>query len=314
MAKYLVTGGAGFIGSNIVEYLVKHNHEVVVIDNFFSGRRENIEPFLGDIRLFEGDINDGKLLAEALPCVDFVFHEAAIPSVQRSVDKPVRSNTANIDGTLNILAAANEFGVKRVVFAGSSSVYGDTPVLPKEESMPLNPMSPYAVTKAAGEMYFKVFASLYDVETVVIRYFNVFGPRQDPSSHYSAVIPKFIRLLLEDSPPTIHGSGEQSRDFTYIDNVVHANILATEAPADKVSGKVFNVACGSRIDLNELVQVLNEIMGKNIKPIHGDPKPGDVKHSLAAIERAKECMGYEPLVTLREGLKKTIEHLKAECR
>jgi nucleoside-diphosphate-sugar epimerase len=308
--RFLVTGGAGFIGSNLVEYLLENNHDVVVIDNLYStnGSSHNLQPFMKDITFVNEDINDPVALKYAFEGgIDYIFHEAAIPSVQRSVDFPIKTNHANVSGTLKLLQAANHYNVKRIVMAGSSSVYGNTPVLPKVETMPMNPLSPYAIQKAAGEMYFKAFAALHDIETVVLRYFNVFGPKQDPNSQYSAVIPKFIKLMHLNQSPTINGDGEHSRDFTYIDNVTEANMLALQAPAEKVSGKVFNIACGSRIKLTTLVNKLNKIMGKDIKPIYGDPKPGDVQHSLADITQARECLKYRPRVSVDEGLKKTVE-------
>ncbi len=308
--KFLVTGGAGFIGSSIVERLLLDKHDVVVLDNLFSGRLENIAEFLGRVRFIEGDITDKYTVDEAVNGIDYIFHEAAIPSVQRSLDDPERSNLINVDGTLNILLAAKKHGVKRVVLAGSSSVYGDTEVLPKVETMPLNPLSPYAVTKAVGELYSKSFSSLYDIETVVLRYFNVFGPRQDPLSHYLAVIPKFISLLIKGESPTIYGDGEQSRDFTYIDNIVHANMLALRAPSKNVSGKVFNIACGTRISLNSLIVALNKLLGTKVVPRYTAAKKGDVKHSLANVNLAAKSMSYAPIVSLEGGLEKTVEYFK----
>ncbi len=303
--KYLVTGGAGFIGSNLVEELLNRGHEVRVIDNFATGRRENLKPFMDRIDLVEGDLRSYHIVREAVDGVDFILHEGALPSVPRSIKDPITSNEVNVTGTLNILDAAVDSGVKRVVMASSSSIYGDSERLPKQEDMVPNPLSPYAVSKLAGEKYFQVFARLYKLHTVALRYFNVFGPRQDPSSQYSAVIPKFIRAILEDKAPVIYGDGKQSRDFTYISNVVEANIMATEV--DFAPGMVFNCACHERTDLNELVQKINLVLGKDIKPEYADPRPGDVKHSFADIERIRKYMGYEPKVSFDDGLKKTIE-------
>ncbi len=302
--KYLVTGGAGFIGSNLVAELLNRGHQVRVLDNFATGRRENILPFLDRIELIEGDLRSYHIVREAVDGVDFILHQGALPSVPRSIKDPITSNEVNVTGTLNILDAALDAGVKRVVFASSSSIYGDSPTLPKQEDMIPNPLSPYAVSKLAGEKYCQVFARIYNLHTVALRYFNVFGPRQDPNSQYSAVIPKFIKAILKDESPTIFGDGTQSRDFTYVSNVVEANILATEA--DFPPGMVFNCACHERTNLNELVEKINAILGKNIKPRYADPRPGDVKHSYADIERIQKYLGYEPRVLFDEGLEKTI--------
>ncbi len=306
--KYLVTGGAGFIGSNIVEELLRRGHQVRVLDNFATGRRENLTPFLDRIELIEGDLRSYHIVREAVDGMDFILHQGALPSVPRSIKDPITSNEVNVAGTLNILDAARDAGVKRVVFASSSSIYGDSEKLPKQEDMTPNPLSPYAVSKLAGEKYCQVFARIYGLHTVALRYFNVFGPRQDPTSQYSAVIPKFITAILNNKQPTIYGDGTQSRDFTYVTNVVEANILATEA--DFPPGMVFNCACHERIDLNQLVKDINEILGKHIEPLYTDPRPGDVKHSFADIERIQKYLGYRPKVYFREGLEKTIEWYK----
>lgn len=306
--SYLVTGGAGFIGSNIVERLIKERKQVKVIDSFTTGKRENIEPFLPHIEFIKGDIRNPNLVKKVMDGVDYVLHQAAVPSVPRSVKDPLTSNSANVEGTLNILVAARDAKVKRVVYASSSSIYGDTPVLPKREDMEPNPLSPYAVSKFAGELYCKVFYQIYSLETVCLRYFNVFGPRQDPSSQYAAVIPKFITCILNKGQPIIYGDGEQSRDFTYVANVVEANILA--AKAEDTSGEVFNIACGQRTTINELVEKLNKILGLNIEPHYTKPRKGDVKHSLADIFEAKKKLGYTPKTNFEEGLKMAVKWFK----
>lgn len=304
---YLVTGGAGFIGSHIVERLVREGHKVRVIDNLSTGNKENIEPFVEEIEFIEGDIRDLELVREAMEGVDYVLHQAAVPSVPRSVKDPLMTNAANVDGTLNILITARDTGVKRVVYASSSSAYGDAPILPKHEEMKPEPRSPYAVSKLAGELYCQAFYHVYGLETVALRYFNVFGPRQDPESQYAAVVPKFIMALLSGEPPTIFGDGEQSRDFTYIENVVEANLLAAEAP--DAAGEVFNIACGERITVNELTRLLAEIAGANpeLKPEYAPQRPGDVRHSLADISKAGRLLGYEVKVSASEGLKQAVE-------
>jgi len=302
---YLVTGGAGFIGSNIVEELVRKGEKVKVLDNFSSGRRNNIAHLLDKIEVVEGDVRDFWTVIQATKGVDYILHQAALPSVQRSVNNPLTSNEVNINGTLNLLEAAKEYGIKRFIYASSSSVYGDTPTLPKIEDMPPKPLSPYAITKLAGEEYCQTFSKLYDLPTVCLRYFNVFGTRQDPTSQYSAVIPKFIRLLLDKKTPVIYGDGEQSRDFTFVKNVVEANILACQSDISK--GEVINIACGESFSLNQLVSLLNEIIGTNIKPEYAQAKPGDVKHSLADVSKAKKVLGYEPKMSFAEGMKKTVE-------
>ncbi len=303
--KFAVTGGAGFIGSNIVKRLVADNNDITVIDNLLTGRIENLEEYKNEIQFINGDIQDLNFLKKEFKDIDYVLHQAALPSVQRSVEDPILTNRNNVDGTLNVLVAARDAGVKRVIFAASSSVYGDTPTLPKHEAMPTNPLSPYAISKLIGEQYCRVFFELYGLETVALRYFNVFGPKQDPNSHYAAVIPKFIKAMLENKRPVIFGDGEQSRDFTYVENNVDANLLACSA-AD-APGKVFNIAIGERITLNQLVEMINRILDKEIKPIYEKDKPGDIKHSHADISCAKKILGYEPEYGFEEGLQKTVE-------
>ncbi len=306
--KYLVTGGAGFIGSNIVDRLVSAGEEVRVLDDFSTGKRENIEHNLDKIEFIEGSITDFEVVKEAVEGIDYVLHQAALPSVPRSVADPITSNRANIDGTLNVLVAARDAGVKRVVFAASSSAYGDTPRLPKSEDMPPNPLSPYALTKLAGEQYCTIFYKIYGLETVSLRYFNVFGPRQDPSSQYAAVVPKFIEKMLAGEKPIIYGDGHQTRDFTYVSNNVEANLLACTAP--NVGGEVINIACGESYSLLELVNCINKILGTSIEPIFEPERPGDVKHSLADITKAEKLLGFKPLVGFEEGLKAVINTMR----
>ena len=303
--RYLVTGGAGFIGSNLAEALVEQGHFVRVLDNFSTGKKENIAGISDKIELINGDIRYLNTVMEAMKDIDYVLHQAALPSVPRSIETPLESNDVNINGTLNVLYAAKESGVKRVVYAASSSAYGDTPTLPKVESMKVDPLSPYAVNKLAAEQYCKVFYGVYGLETVALRYFNIFGRRQDPTSFYSAVIPKFIKLFLNEQAPVINGDGSISRDFTYIDNVISANLLACKAP--KAPGHVFNIACGQRIDLNEMAEELRKLTGAKVTPTHGPERLGDIKHSLADINLAKELLGYEVKVHVKEGLKRTAE-------
>lgn len=303
--NYLVTGGAGFIGSNIVAELLNRGHQVRVLDNFATGRRQNLAPLLDKIELIEGDLRSYHIVREAVSGMDFVLHQGALPSVPRSIKDPITTNQVNVGGTLNILNAAVDAKVKRLVFASSSSIYGDSEKLPKQEEMTPNPLSPYAVSKLAGEKYCQVFARIYNIHTIAFRYFNVFGPRQDPGSQYSAVIPKFVKAVLQDRQPAIYGDGLQSRDFTFVSNVVEANLLATEA--DYPPGMVFNCACHQRIDLNYLVKAINDILEKNISPVYQEPRPGDVKHSFADIERIHKYLGYEPKIRFDEGLGKTID-------
>ena len=303
--KFLVTGGAGFIGSNIVSVLVEKGYKVKVLDNFSSGKRENLKGFENDIELIEGDIRSYHIVQESLKDVDIVLHQAALPSVPRSIKDPITSNEVNINGTLNILEASVAAKVRRVIYASSSSVYGDNPQLPKHESMMTNPLSPYAVSKLSGEKYCSVFSRIYGIETIALRYFNVFGPRQDPSSQYSAVIPKFIKAINNNEQPVIYGDGEQSRDFTYVKNVVDANILASISDCD--SGIAMNCASSGQITLNELVGHINKILGKNISPVYEEARAGDIKHSFADIHLAKSKINYTPSVSFEEGLKLTIE-------
>jgi UDP-glucose 4-epimerase len=309
METYLVTGAAGFIGRSIASELLARSKRVRGIDNFSTGKRENLRG-LEAMDFIEADINDAPAVADACRGVDCIFHEAAIPSVPRSVDDPIGSNHAGISGTVQLLTAAKNAKVRRVIFAGSSSVYGNAPTLPKSEDMPPAPISPYAVTKLAGEFYLQSFTQVYGLETVTLRYFNVFGPCQDPTSHYSGVLAIFTQKMLAGEMPTIYGDGEQSRDFTFIENVVHGNLLAAEAPAESVSGKVFNVATGKRITLNETVEILREITGYSGEVRYAEERGGDVKHSLADIRLARECFGYEPLVHFREGLERTVDWYK----
>jgi UDP-glucose 4-epimerase len=306
--RVLITGGAGFIGSNLAEELLLQGVSVRVLDNFSTGRRENLKKFQKDIELVEGDIRDTHLVGKAVKDADTVFHQAALASVPRSIKDPRTTNDVNVNGTLILLSAAVGSKVRRFVFASSSSIYGDSPVQPKHEGMNPQPLSPYAVSKLAGEHYCSVFGRLYDLETVALRYFNVFGPRQDPDSQYAAVIPRFIKTAAAGNQPVIFGDGEQSRDFTYIKNVVDANILAAEKKLK--SGFVFNCANQQSITINDLVLKIGEVMGKKIVPIHKRPRPGDVKHSLADISLARKNLGYEPEVGFDAGLKKTMEYFQ----
>ncbi|HYP19806.1 MAG TPA: SDR family oxidoreductase [Chloroflexia bacterium] len=308
MAQYLVTGAAGFIGSNIVEELVRRGETVRALDNLATGRRSNIEPFLDSVEFVEGDITDEMLLSSALRGVDYVLHQAALPSVPRSVEDPLSAHGANATGTLMLLIAARDAGVKRVVFASSSSVYGESPTLPKREDMPTEPLSPYAVNKLTGEEYCKVFTRLYGLPTVALRYFNVFGPRQDPKSQYAAAIPGIASRMLRGQSPTIYGDGEQTRDFTYVQNVVNANLLACER--DEAVGLAMNVATAQRISLLDLVALLNEVLGTEIEPEFAPPRAGDVKHSLADISLAEGALGYRVEVDFKEGLARTVEALR----
>ena len=303
--KFLITGGAGFIGSNIASELLNKGYSVRILDNFSSGKRENLKEMEKDIELVEGDIRSYHIVQDSLKDIDIVLHQAALPSVPRSIKDPITTNDVNINGTLNILEAAVDLKVKRVVYASSSSVYGDNPVLPKVETMVPNPLSPYAVSKLTGEKYCNVFSRIYGLETVCLRYFNVFGPRQDPASQYSAVIPKFIKAISQDIQPVIYGDGEQSRDFTYISNVIQANILA--ATSDCESGITVNCAVSGQITLNDLVKEMNKLMNKDIKPLYEGPRAGDIKHSYADISLAEKSIGYKPVVSFEEGLKKTID-------
>jgi UDP-glucose 4-epimerase len=307
MAKYLITGIAGFIGSSLARAVLNQGDEVRGIDNFSTGKKENISEILQDIDFRESDLLDAVALKDACHGVDYVLHQAAIPSVPRSVRDPIESNRANVDGTLNLLVAARDAKVKRVVYAASSSIYGDAATLPKREDMLPNPISPYAVAKLAGEHYMASFYKCYGLETVSLRYFNIFGPRQDPSSPYSGVLAKFITRMLDKEQPTIHGDGEQSRDFTFVDNAVLANLQACNAAAPDAAGRVFNIAAGQRTSLNDVVRLLKKITGYagNIK--YGPDREGDVKHSLADLSRAEKHLKYKPIVSFEDGLRRTVE-------
>ena len=305
MAVYVVTGGGGFIGSHIVEELLRRGETTKVIDNFSTGKRENVAAFRKGAEIIEADIAEARNLSELFIGADYVIHQAAIPSVPKSILDPMKSHLANVNGTLNVLLACRDSGVKRVVYASSSSLYGDSPTLPKHEGMMPNPLSPYGAQKLFAEIYCKVFTQAYGLETVSLRYFNVFGPRQDSASQYSGVLALFIPAVLQDRQPTIYGDGLQSRDFTYVQNVVEANLLACKAPG--AAGQAFNIACGDRITLNSMLEQINSITGKDISPIYAEPRAGDIKHSQADISHAKKHLGYEPKVSFREGLERTIE-------
>jgi len=309
VSTYLVTGGAGFIGSHLAEALAGRGHAVRVVDNLVGGKRANLD-HLGGVEFLEGDLADMAVAERAVRGADYVLHQAAIPSVPRSVADPVTSNRANITGTLNVLVAARDAGVKRLVYAGSSSCYGNAATLPKHEEMPLNPLSPYALQKVVGEQYCRMFTQLYGLETVSIRYFNVFGPRQDPGSPYSGVISLFSTALLEGRPPTIYGDGEQTRDFTYVTNVVDGVLRASEAP--NVAGEAINVATGGRISLNELLRVMQKIVGTSLQPVYAEGRQGDVKDSQADITKARTRLGYEPTVDLEEGLRRTLDWFRRD--
>ena len=305
MEKYLVTGGAGFIGSNICRHLVKERCSVRVVDNLLTGKRSNLAPILSKIDFVEADMGDPEVARAAMKGIDVVLHEGALPSVPRSVDDPVSTHKHCIDATFTLLMAARDARVKRFVYAASSSAYGDTPTLPKVETMAPSPLSPYAVGKLVGEYYCSVFSSVFGLETISLRYFNVFGPHQDPASQYAAAIPAFVTAILQDRPPTIYGDGEQSRDFSYIDNIVEANLLA--ARAKQTHGEVVNIACGEAVTVNAIIHTINELLGKNVRPIYEPSRPGDVKHSLADITAAQKLIGYKPIVLFREGLEKSID-------
>jgi nucleoside-diphosphate-sugar epimerase len=308
--RYLVTGGAGFIGSNLTRALLSAGHRVRVLDNFLTGKRENLAGLAHDhggaFELQEGDIRDLPAARRAVEGADYVLHQGALPSVPRSVADPVLSNEINVAGTVNVLVAARDAAVRRVVFAASSSAYGDTPELPKRESMTPNPKSPYAAQKLAGEHYMRIFHEVYGLETVSLRYFNVFGPRQDPQSTYAAVIPRFITCVLRGEPPTVYGDGLQTRDFTYIDNVVQANLAACSAPKGACGG-VYNIACGERVSLLDILGIVQGLAGKRVEPKFEPSRPGDVRDSLADISRALDVLGYDPKVAFRDGLSRTFE-------
>ncbi len=303
--EYLVTGGAGFIGSNIAEYLVKRGHSVRVFDNFSTGKRANLRSFEKQAEIMEGDLGDAGQIRRAVAGVRYVLHLAALPSVPRSVAEPQLAHDININGTLNLLLAARDAKCQRVVLSSSSAVYGDTPTLPKREDMPPSPISPYGLQKLTGEYYCRLFWQLYGLETVALRYFNVFGPRQDPQSEYAAVIPKFITRILAGTPPTIFGDGQQTRDFSHVENVVAANLAACAAGKEAL-GEAFNVACGDRISLRDLVNTINQITGKNIQPKLDPPRPGDIVHSQADIAKAAQFLHWKPTVDFRAGIEKTV--------
>jgi nucleoside-diphosphate-sugar epimerase len=305
MEKFLVTGGAGFIGSNITRTLVKQRCFVRVLDDLSTGKKSNIADILGKIEFIEADMGKPDVARAAVSDIDIVLHQGALPSVPRSVADPAATHKDCVDATFTMLLAARDAKVKRFVYAASSSAYGDTPTLPKVETMPVRPLSPYAVGKLVGEYYCSVFYSVYGLQTISLRYFNVFGPYQNPKSQYAAAIPAFVTAILNDTPPTIYGDGTQSRDFTYIDNVVEANLLA--ARAGQTRGEVINIACGDRITVNEIIELINKLLGKNVKPSYVPSRPGDVKHSLADIALARKVIGYKPVIEFREGLEKAID-------
>ena len=305
MDKFLVTGGAGFIGSNICRKLVSQGCFVRVIDNLLTGKKANLASILDEIEFIEADMGDLRVARAAMKDIDVVLHQGALPSVPRSIDNPAATHKHCVDATFTLLLAAHDVRVKRFVYASSSSAYGDTPTLPKVETMLPSPLSPYAAAKLAGEYYCSVFYRVYGLETISLRYFNVFGPHQDPTSQYAAAIPAFVTAILKDKPPTIYGDGSQSRDFTYVDNIVEANLFAARAKQTK--GEVINIACGQAVTVNEIVDMINEIVGKNVKPIYAAPRPGDVKHSLADISLAKKLIAFKPKVSFRDGLQKAIE-------
>jgi UDP-glucose 4-epimerase len=300
MEKFLVTGGAGFIGSNICRKLVSQGCFVRVIDNLLTGKKSNLADIIDKIEFIEADMGNPRAIRSAMKGIDIVLHQGALPSVPKSIDNPAATHTHCVDATFAVLLAARDMGIKRLVYAASSSAYGDTPTLPKVETMLTNPLSPYAAAKLAGEYYCSVFYRSFGLETISLRYFNVFGPFQDPTSQYAAAIPAFVTSILRGKPPTIYGDGEQSRDFTYIDNVVEANLLA--ARAKKTSGEVVNIACGEAVTINEIIGMINDITGKNVKPIYVPARTGDVKHSLADIALAKKLIGYKPVTPFRQGL------------
>lgn len=307
--KYLVTGGAGFIGSNITKKLVEKGESVRVLDNFSTGNIDNLSTIINDIEIVDGDIRDFWVVKKAVEGIDYILHQAALPSVPRSVENPLTSNVVNVDGTLHLLEAAKISGVKKMVMASSSSVYGDAEELPKHEGMRPSPLSPYAVTKLTNEYYLKVYWELYKFPTVALRYFNIFGPQQDPNSAYAAVFPKFIEAFLRGQQPTVFGDGEQSRDFTYIDNCVQANLLA--ATNDDICGDYFNVGCNGQFTLNETLDLLREIIGCDIKAKYEDERIGDIKHSYASINKLQK-FGYEPEVEFKEGVRRTVEYYRKQ--
>jgi len=305
--KYLVTGGAGFIGSNLARFILDQGHEVVILDNFSTGKRENLDEIQGRITLIEGDIRDRSTVDKAIAGCKAIFHQGALGSVPRSVDDPQTSHDVNVNGTITVLESARSLGVKRIVFAASSSAYGDQPTSPKHEGMVLAPISPYAANKVCCEAYMQAYAAVFRMETVSLRYFNVFGPRQDPFGAYAAVIPAFVSKLLKKESPVVFGDGEQSRDFCYIENVCSANWLAAHAPAENCDGRPMNIACNSAVTLNQILGKLRSLMNVEVQAIYQAPRAGDVKHSLADISLAKKKIGYEPLVYFDEGLERSIE-------
>ncbi len=308
MEKFLVTGGAGFIGSNICKRLVSQDCFVRVVDNLLTGKKSNLAEVIDKIEFIEADMGDSDVAQSAMKDIDVVFHEGALPSVPVSVENPAATHKHCVDATFTLLLAARDAGIKRFVYAASSSAYGDAPTSPKVETMPACPLSPYAVAKLTGEYYCSVFCKIFGLETISLRYFNVFGPQQDPASQYAAAIPAFVTAILKDEPPTIYGDGEQSRDFTYIDNVVDANLLA--ARSKRTQGEVVNIACGRAVTVNEIIDMINELLGKNVKPKYTDPRPGDVKHSLADITAAKNLIDFKPKVSFNDGLRLAIDWYK----
>lgn len=315
MDNFLVTGGAGFIGSNLAQALLNKGDSVRVLDDFSTGKRENLDfpdmprDLVANLEVLEGDVSDLSTCHKAAEGIDFVLHQAAIPSVPRSITLPLESNRANIDGTLNILVAARDAGVKRLIFASSSAVYGDAPGFPREETITPAPLSPYAVQKMTAEHYLRVFYELYGLETVSLRYFNVFGPHQDPTSEYAAVIPRFIKAFITGTQPTVFGDGEQSRDFTYVDNIVYGNLLAIEAP--DAPGKVINLACGGQLTLNRILEILRTITGSDTEALYTDPRPGDVRHSWADITLSEQVLHYKTQVPLEDGLARTVDYFQS---
>jgi len=306
MATILVTGGAGFIGSHLAHGFVERGHNVRVLDDFSTGRRENLAPLAGRVDVVQGDLRDFPTCVQACRDIELVYHQAAIPSVPKSVDDPQASHDANVNGTFNILMAAVRMKCRRVIYAASSSAYGDTVVSPKHEGIRPEPLSPYAVQKLTGELYLRAFYECFGLETIGLRYFNVFGPRQDPRSTYAAAIPSFVTAILAHRPPIVYGDGEQTRDFTYIDNIVQGNVLAGEVRATK--GEVVNVACGQAVSINDIINRVNELLGKNVQPKYEPQRPGDVKHSLADISLARKLLNYEPRILFDEGLKRAIDY------
>jgi len=310
MPNILVTGGAGFIGSNLTETLLKKGHRVRVLDNFSTGKRENLmfDEAYPSLEIVDGDVRDFDLCQRAMKDVETIFHQAALPSVQQSVEDPLTSHQVNVDGTLNILLAAKDAGAKKLIYASSCAIYGDDPALPKKEEMVPNPTSPYAFQKYCGEQYGRLFFQLYGLETISLRYFNVFGPKQDPTSLYSAVIPKFIEALLHNRSPVVFGDGEQSRDFIYIDDVIQANLLALSV--GHLHGEVINIGCGRGTSLNQLLNILQEIFSLKVSPIYQRPRQGDVRHSLSDIRKGKQLLNYDPKIEIEIGLKKTVEYFQ----